>query len=141
MPLRETLDSLGTPAVAETQTAPSEADADTWVRAVDTDDLPNGESLLVYVGGEQVALFHAGGQFYATANRCPHANASLAEGSVMLAGDGRPAVLCPGHDSQFDLRTGEPLCGPAARILKTYAVKVEDGCVYIRAGAPGGVAA
>jgi 3-phenylpropionate/trans-cinnamate dioxygenase ferredoxin subunit len=40
-------------------------------------------------------------------------------------------VECPKHSATFDYRTGEAKSAPACINLKTFAVKVEDGAVYI----------
>ena len=38
---------------------------------------------------------------------------------------------CPFHFARFSLRTGAVLCAPAILPLKTFAVKVEDGKIYV----------
>ncbi len=38
---------------------------------------------------------------------------------------------CPGHNGQFDCRTGEPALSPVCEALKTYPIKVEDGIILI----------
>jgi chlorite dismutase len=124
MSLRDTLDAIGAPGdVAASAVA---ASADGWVRVAGADEVPDGGSKLVYVGGEQVALFNVGGRFYAIGNRCPHANGPLVDGTL----DGA-TVICPLHHSRFDLATGEPLVGPASRPAKAYNVRVEDGAVFV----------
>jgi chlorite dismutase len=123
MSLRDALDTLDGANASVPGTA-----ASVWARVASEDEIPNGGSRLVYAGGEQVALFRIDGWFYAMGNRCPHANGPLVDGAL----DGRK-VTCPLHGSQFDLDTGEPLCGPTTRPLKTYDVRVEDGSVYVAA--------
>ena len=122
MSLRDTLDTLAAPGGAAA--APERADG--WTQAVAVSDVPDGGSKLVYVRGEQVALFNTGGRFYAVANRCSHANGPLVDGAL----DGA-TVACPMHDSQFELATGQPQCGPANRPIKTYAVRIEGGTVLV----------
>jgi 3-phenylpropionate/trans-cinnamate dioxygenase ferredoxin subunit len=122
MSLRDTLDSLGGPVGSR---ADARADDDR-ARVANAAELTDGGSKLVYFQGEQVALFNAGGTLYAVANRCSHANGPLVDGAL----DGA-TVTCPLHDSRFGLATGEPLCGPANRPIKTYEVTVQDGCVYL----------
>ena len=124
MSLRDTLDAIGAP--GDVVAAPIAAPSDGWVRAASADEIPDGGSKLVYVGGEQVALFNAGGRFYAIGNRCPHANGPLVDGTLEGA-----TVICPLHGSRFDLATGEPLRGPANRPAKTFGVRVEGGDVFI----------
>jgi nitrite reductase/ring-hydroxylating ferredoxin subunit len=97
-----------------------------WTPVASVEDVADGRAKVVYAGGEQVALFNAGGAIYAVANRCSHASGSLAEGIVE-----ETTVTCPNHGSQFDLATGRPLCGPASRTLSRFDVRVEDGMIYI----------
>jgi nitrite reductase/ring-hydroxylating ferredoxin subunit len=96
------------------------------VRVAITNDVPDGGSMLVYARGEQIALFNAGGTFYAIGNRCPHANGPLVDGVLDAA-----TVSCPVHESRFDLETGEPLCGPTSRPATTYETRVENGAVFV----------
>jgi len=98
-----------------------------WQRVADASDLPAGSSRVVYYKGDQVAIFNVGGELRAVSNRCPHANGSLADGVVR---DG--SVICPSHGSRFDLATGQPLEGPAARPVRTYSVRREQGGVLLR---------
>jgi len=72
------------------------------------DALPPGASKAFEVSGQTVALFNAGGKLFAIGDRCPHAGASLAEGTVNGA-----CVTCPWHFAEFDLASGKALSGPA----------------------------
>src|SRR2546426_1151855 len=56
--------------------------ADGYTPVATPADLPGGASRRVYAGGDAVALFNVRGTVYAIANRCPHARASLSEGTV-----------------------------------------------------------
>ena len=82
--------------------------------------------MLSRVGNEEVAIFNLDGQFYATQNRCTHAGGPLCEGG--LWGD---VVQCPWHGSEFNVRTGEVVSGPARVPVKTYKVTVEGGVISI----------
>ena len=126
MPLAQALESLGAPGDAVEQPA---AATGRWAPAARLEELPEGGSRVVYVGGEQVALFHLSGRIYAIGNRCPHANGPLADGAV----EGT-TVTCPYHGSRFDVTTGEALGGPAAQPAPVYEVRVEDGVVLVAAG-------
>ncbi|MGH8973592.1 MAG: Rieske (2Fe-2S) protein [Acidimicrobiia bacterium] len=72
------------------------------------------------------ALYHVGNGLFACADRCPHAGAVLSEGELEAA-----VVTCPRHGSQFDVRTGERLRGPADEALATFPVLEEGGQVYL----------
>jgi nitrite reductase/ring-hydroxylating ferredoxin subunit len=85
-------------------------------------DLPPGQIGLVLVDGEEVAVFNVAGMFYATHNYCTHADGPLNEGYLEDYG-----VVCPWHDSCFDVRDGRVLRGPATEPVKAYRVVVEDG--------------
>ena len=87
----------------------------------------SGSAKVVVVAGRPVALFNVSGTFYATDNVCLHRGGSLGEG--FLAGH---VITCPEHGWEYDVRTGENLGNPAAR-LRTYRVVVEGDDVKIEA--------
>jgi chlorite dismutase len=129
MPLREVLLAIGAPGDKHSVDASAGANGIADWKVVGTlSDVPEGRAKLVHHHGEQVALFNIGGRFYATANRCSHANGPLAEGAVVGT-----TVTCPWHDSQFDLTTGAPLRAPAQRPVATYDVKVVEEQICIKA--------
>lgn len=80
----------------------------------------------VDLDGTLVALYRLGGEVYATHGICTHALAFLTEGFVE---DGK--VECPLHQGVFDIRSGRALCAPLTQDIKTFAVKVEDGAVFV----------
>jgi chlorite dismutase/nitrite reductase/ring-hydroxylating ferredoxin subunit len=126
MGLREALDTLDGVQVVTNPTFERSKNGVGWTPVASMEDVTDGGAKVVYSGGEQVALFNVGGAIYAVANRCSHANGSLADGSVEAM-----TVTCPYHGSRFDLATGEPLCGPASRPLSRFDVRVEDGLIYV----------
>lgn len=128
MSLSETLDTLAAPTTS-TASPTLAAGAGDWQRVAVLNDIPVGGSKLVYFRGEQVALFNVDGEIFAVGNRCSHANGPLADGR--LEGE---SVSCPYHESRFDLRTGEPEGGPAARPVNVFRVRVSDGVVHLAAG-------
>ena len=73
-----------------------------------------------------VAIYQVDGAVCAVADRCPHAGAVLSDGEL----DHRQ-VTCPGHGSQFDVRTGERTRGPADADIATFPVVVSGGQVSI----------
>ncbi len=112
--------------------APTDRDAALWQPAVALRDLPPGTNTLIYAGGEAVALWNIDGQIYAINNRCTHARGSLCEGT--LAGT---VVTCPWHGGQFDLRTGDPVGGPARIPVATYVTRITSaGMVEINMHEP-----
>jgi nitrite reductase/ring-hydroxylating ferredoxin subunit len=71
---------------------------------------------------ERIAVANVDGVLFAFGDLCPHRQCSLAEGALVDA-----VVTCPCHGSQFDVRTGERLRGPAVRGVPVFAVRDEDG--------------
>ena len=95
------------------------------IRACAVADLPEGESLRLD-GPVPVAVFHTEAGFFAVDDTCTHQDASLADG--WLEGC---EIECPLHASRFDLRTGEVDAPPAKRGVRTHAVTVTDGEVFV----------
>lgn len=83
-------------------------------------DLKAGQIALVSVEGEDVAVYNVDGTFYATHNECTHAGGPLNEGK--LQGN---QVICPWHDSCFDVTTGAATCRPATEAVRTYQVVID----------------
>jgi NAD(P)H-dependent nitrite reductase small subunit len=130
MSLPQVLDSIGGAQVAD-QAGPDMQTHEGWVQAVALEDLPPGSSTRIYLGSQQVAIFNVAGQFYAINNRCPHARGPLCEGKVHTEGE-NPAVTCPWHKADFDLRTGEAIDGPIRSPVQTYAIRTDDdGFIYV----------
>jgi len=94
------------------------------------EDIPEGACKLARVKGVSVAIFNVDGKLYATQADCTHAGGPLCEGGIW--GD---SVTCPWHGSEFNVRTGEVINGPADEPLKTYQVEVSDGKIMLRVDA------
>ena len=114
------------------QTLPA-TQMNTWFAACHTIDVPENGGVCVKYKDEQIALFHftRKNEWYATQNECPHRRQmALSRGLIGAQGD-EPKIACPFHKKTFSLQTGECLSGDECSI-KTYAVKVEEGKVYIK---------
>ncbi len=84
-----------------------------------------GKAIRVMVDGVAVAVFNVGGLLLGVDAKCTHVGGPMEQGPV--AGT---TVTCPWHGSQFDLRSGTVIRGPAARPLRSYVVRAEtDGLV------------
>ena len=91
--------------------------------------LKPGELKQVNVGGKEICLANVGGDVLAIDNKCTHVGGDLSLGD--LDGD---VVECPFHGSQFNVRTGEVVQGPARRPVTSYAAKVEGDDILVDAG-------
>jgi NAD(P)H-dependent nitrite reductase small subunit len=128
MTLAEALDALGGPKIAKPRAAEKYVEA--WTDVAPADEIGEGTSRVVYLNGQQIALFRAGERFYAISNRCSHARGPLSEGELSVCDDGC-TVTCPWHYAQFDLATGAVVDGVASAPIPTYQVEVRDGVVYV----------
>ena len=88
-------------------------------------DIQPGAAKTVSVDGREIAVFNAGGTFYAVDNYCPHQGGLLSEG--WLEGT---TITCPWHAWCFELTDGEMTIGKFASI-DCFDVRVEDGQVSV----------
>lgn len=102
-------------------------------------ELPDGERLIVEVGGREIGIFNVGGEYHAFLNRCPHLGGPLCQGDVvgLLESDGpgsmridssRQFLMCPWHGWEFDMRTGESWWDPRRMRARRYPVDIEHDC-------------
>jgi nitrite reductase/ring-hydroxylating ferredoxin subunit len=82
--------------------------AQTRVAAVS--DLPPG----TVVGSGKYAVGNAGGDYFAVTRRCRHLGADLAGGSI----DADGCLVCPWHQSKYDVTTGRMVRGPQGVFAK-----------------------
>ena len=70
-------------------------------------------------GGQSIAIFDLGGNYYAIENTCPHRGGPLAEGEM-----NGEEVICPWHGARFNIKTGAVLAPPAPQGVKSFPVRV-----------------
>lgn len=96
-----------------------------FVKAASSSDLKPGENKVVNVNGTEVGLFNVNGEFFAISNTCLHRGGPLGEGFLE-----EDVVTCPWHGWRFNVKTGENIMMPNAKVAK-YAVKVEGNDVMV----------
>ena len=90
-------------------------------------ELSPGEALRVDDVSPPIAVFHTDdGEVFAIDDTCTHQDASLADG--WLEGC---EIECPLHASRFDLRTGAVDAPPAKLGVRTHAVSIVDGDIFV----------
>lgn len=96
-----------------------------WFKAANIDEIPKGESKLIDINNEKIALFNVDNEFFALKHECPHEGGPLAEGELV-----DNCIVCPWHGWMFDVKTGK--CPDREAGTDTYEVKVEENEVFIR---------
>ncbi len=96
-----------------------------YTRVAGTNEIPSGGVKQVSVEGQPVALFRHQGRFYAIHDGCLHRGGPLSEGFIKGS-----VVSCPWHAWDFDFVSGRCLNAPHFEVRR-YAVKVEDGAVFV----------
>ena len=125
--LAEALDALGGPKIAQPQPEHVEI-AEAWVEVCPLSEFGEGERKVVYLSGQQVALFNVNGNLYAISNRCSHARGPLSEGVLDAESC---TVTCPWHYARYDLTSGQVVDGIASAPVPAYAVEVCDGVIFV----------
>ena len=97
-----------------------------WIDVAAPDDVWEDAGTSVIAAGRDIALFRIGDELFAIDNLCTHGHARLCEGFI----EGHE-IECPLHQGRFDLRSGVATCEPATEAVRTYAVRLEEGRVWV----------
>ena len=108
-------------------------------------EIAPGTSKIVTVKGREIGMFNVDGEFFALANRCPHAGGAAVRGrdrrrSSQSDGPGEYRIVrtgeflrCPWHGWEFDIRTGQSWCDPKNLVIRQFQVAVEPGGELVKA--------
>jgi 3-phenylpropionate/trans-cinnamate dioxygenase ferredoxin component len=104
---------------------------DGFVRVARVDDVPEGSFIEVETEDDVLLLVHLDSGFHAVRAWCTHQGTSLALGTLKGS-----IVECWAHLWRFDVRTGEPIWPPMARIapgyrLRVHEVRISGGEVFV----------
>lgn len=108
----------------------------TRARVASASAFAEGQMKTARVGDKDVLVARVDGRFHAVAAHCPHYHGPLGEG--LLTGR---HVLCPWHQSVFDVTTGGLVEPPALDGLPRYAVELQGDDVWVAVPDDGGPAA
>jgi nitrite reductase/ring-hydroxylating ferredoxin subunit/uncharacterized membrane protein len=89
--------------------------------------LRDGDTLRIDANGTIVTIARAEGKLHAFQEFCSHRYGPLSEGKISGC-----EVVCPWHQSRFDVRTGKVTHGPAKVDLRTFHVETRDGKIWLR---------
>ena len=99
-----------------------------YIRVGAVAEVPDGELRSYELPPGRVAVAHIENELFALGDECTHEGCLLSEGELDDVAD---TVVCPCHGSAFDLRTGEPVEGPAEDPVPVYPVRVEEGWIEV----------
>ncbi len=99
-----------------------------WEAVADVDQLEEGEPLRVELNGTPVCVvLLSGTEACAVHDTCTHQGQSLSEGHVTPEDE----IVCPAHNSTFDLHTGEARGIPAVEAVTSFPCRIDDGAVWV----------
>lgn len=101
------------------------------IPVVREDALPPGSRLHFDLEEESVIILNINGHYYCIADLCTHDGGPLEDGEVVDC-----QIECPRHGARFDIRTGAVTRLPATDPIPVFAVKVEDGIIFVEAPDP-----
>lgn len=96
------------------------------VPVADAEKLCDGDTLRVDAAGTVVAVARAKGTVCAFQEFCTHRFGPLSEGAVQ--GD---EIVCPWHNSRFNMRSGRVTHGPAKVDLRSFKAELRDGRICV----------
>ncbi len=109
----------------EHEFAPGEATQASAVHVAMEEEIPEGARKIVKVGNLSIGVFHYDGEWYAIGNNCVHRGGPIATGDLENG-----TITCPWHGYEYNIKTGELLADPKAR-LPVYQVVVHAGEVSV----------
>jgi 3-phenylpropionate/trans-cinnamate dioxygenase ferredoxin component len=90
-------------------------------------DFPLNEQKIIDLETEYILVLRTESGFWAIEDRCSHDDNELFGGEVI-----GKEIKCPRHGARFDLESGQALCLPAVRAVRTYNVVVSDQDVFLQ---------
>ncbi|MEU8925258.1 Rieske (2Fe-2S) protein [Kitasatospora sp. NPDC048545] len=98
-----------------------------WVGLGSVEDFPEGEPVRRVTGELAVVVVRDGDRCDVLAERCAHLSGPLSEGTVTGG-----CLRCPWHGSEFRLRDGEVVSGPATAPQPVLESRVASGQLEVR---------
>lgn len=88
--------------------------------------VPAGTMKQFYVADLEIMVINSNGQIFCLNGRCTHAGAPLAEGTLTAE-----VLTCPWHGSQFNIKNGAVVRGPAEKPLRVFHSTVKENFLFI----------
>lgn len=120
---------------------------DGMVRLASSEEVKEGDRLILDVQSKVIGLFRSGGSVYAYLNSCPHQGGPACQGRIVprvetIIDEGGKThgsrwdesdmrVVCPWHGLEFRISTGEHATIPSYK-LRSFLVIESEGAIYCR---------
>jgi nitrite reductase/ring-hydroxylating ferredoxin subunit/uncharacterized membrane protein len=104
---------------------------ETFTPVLASSELPDNGMRKATIEDASFLLVRQDGRVCALAHSCAHLGGPLSEGTLK---DG--SVVCPWHDSEFDLHDGHVINGPATQPQPCFVVRERDGQIEVSATGP-----
>ena len=98
-----------------------------FVRVASAKALVAGKMIGAEAGGKPILVANVDGKCYAIGDKCTHRGCKLSGGTLKENG----IVQCPCHGSNFDVKTGNVVKGPAKTPEPAYQVKMEKDDILV----------
>jgi 3-phenylpropionate/trans-cinnamate dioxygenase ferredoxin subunit len=95
-------------------------------RVAAVSEIPSGGRLSAIVDDRAILVLNIQDQFYAIEDVCTHDGQPLTDGPLIGC-----EITCPRHGARFNIQTGKPMCMPATSPIPRFAVKVENGEIFV----------
>jgi metal-sulfur cluster biosynthetic enzyme/nitrite reductase/ring-hydroxylating ferredoxin subunit len=97
-----------------------------WELVAELSELAETGRKSIFVNDTPALLVRQGEQLYVVEDVCSHDGQPLTDGEVTQG-----QIECPRHGARFSLATGAAVCMPATEAIRTFAVAVRDGQVFV----------
>ena len=94
-------------------------------QVAETDEIQPGERRSVFVDDLPALLIRIDDDYFVIEDVCSHDGQPLTDGPVVDC-----SIQCPRHGAKFDLRTGDALCMPATKGIRTFNVEVRNDGIW-----------
>lgn len=98
-----------------------------FVKVASAKALVAGKMVGAEVDGKPILVANVDGKYYAIGDKCTHRGCKISGGTLKENG----VVECPCHGSNFDVKTGNVVKGPAKTPELAFKVKVEKDDVLV----------
>jgi len=98
-----------------------------FTKSVEASKVPPGTLLTVEVGDDSITIANVDGKYYGIGAYCNHAQWDLSEGTLEDT-----KIVCAGHGTIWDLKTGKGEFDEPLPDEPLYEVKEEGGFLHVR---------